>query len=134
MTTEPEEKRSKWPIVILIGSIVTMIAVFALGVHFSSQSKESGDPSAPTSVDSMEVLVSIFDFRYAPGNVSVPRGAVVTWVNDDKAQHTATERNSDWDTGVLSEGEGGDVKFTRPGTYSYYCTIHPYMEGSITVR
>jgi len=64
----------------------------------------------------------------------VPRGAEVTWVNDDKAPHTATERASVWDTRVLSEGESATLTFERPGTYNYYCTIHPYMAGSVTVR
>jgi plastocyanin len=118
----------------VVASVLAMIVTCGIGIQLSSTSDSGGSASAPTSVDSLEVLVSIFDFRYSPGNVSVPRGAEVTWVNDDKAQHTATERSSQWDTGALSEGESRAVTFTRPGTYSYYCTIHPYMEGTITVR
>jgi plastocyanin len=125
-------KRSRWPIIIVLASVVVLIVTFAVGVHFSSTSGTSD--SQPTSVDSMDVLIDIFDYRYHPADVSVPRGVEVTWVNDDKAQHTATERNSDWDTGVLGEGESVLIRFSRPGAYEYYCTIHPYMSARITVR
>lgn len=134
MTEEPGQKRSRWPLIIVVASVLAMIVTCGVGIQLSSTSDTGGSASAPTSVDSLEALVSISDFRYAPGNLSVPRGAEVTWVNDDKAQHTATERKSQWDTGALSEGESQVIKFTRPGTYSYYCTIHPYMEGTVTVR
>jgi plastocyanin len=126
-------KRSRWPIIIVLGSVVVLIVTFVVGVQFSSTSGTS-DSAQPTSVDSMDVLIDIFDYKYHPADVSVPRGAEVTWVNDDKAPHTATERNSDWDTGVLGEGEGVLIRFSRPGTYEYYCTIHPYMSAKITVR
>jgi len=133
VTQEPEEKRSRWPIIIVLASIAILIITFAVGVYFSSPSPEGG-AAQPTSVDSMEAQISIFDFSYRPGDLSVPRGAEVTWFNDDKVQHTATELGSEWDTGSLSEGDGAAVTFTRPGTYEYYCTIHPYMAGKLTVR
>jgi plastocyanin len=126
-------KRSRWPIIIVLASVVVLIVTFVVGVQFSSTSGTS-DSSQPTSVDSLDVLIDIFDYKYHPTDVSVPRGAEVTWVNDDKAPHTATERNSGWDTGVLGEGEGVLIRFSRPGAYEYYCTIHPYMSAKITVR
>ena len=133
MSDEPEPKRSRWPIVIVLASVVVLIVTFAVGVHFSSTS-ETSNSAQPTSVDSLDVLIDVFDYKYHPADISIPRGAEVTWVNDDKAPHTATERNSQWDTTVISEGEGVLIKFSRPGTYYYYCTIHPYMTGKLTVR
>lgn len=133
MFDEPEPKRSRWPIVIVLASVVVLIVTFAVGVHFSSTS-ETSNSAQPTSVDSLDVLIDVFDYKYHPADISVPRGAEVTWVNDDKVQHTATERNGQWDTTVLSEGEAIQIKFSRPGTYNYHCTIHPYMTGKLTVR
>jgi plastocyanin len=134
MTQDAGERRSRWPIAIVIASVLVLIGTFALGVHYSSTSETGGDSSAPTFVDSMDVLISIHDYKYAPAIISVPRGAEVTWVNDDKAPHTATERESAWDTQVLSEGESKTITFDSSDTYNYYCTIHPYMAGSISVR
>lgn len=133
MSDEPAPKRSRWPVIIVVVAMVVLIVTFAVGVRFSSTS-DTSDSTQPTSVDTLDVVIDIIDFKYRPADISVPRGAEVTWVNDDKAPHTATERNSQWDTGVLSEGEGVLIRFSRPGTYEYYCTIHPYMTGKIRVR
>ena len=133
MSDEFAPKRSRWPVIIVIVAMVVLIATFAVGVRFSGTSGTT-DSTQPTSVNTLDVVIDIIDFKYRPADISVPRGAEVTWVNDDKAPHTATERNSQWDTMVISEGEGVLIKFSRPGTYEYYCTIHPYMTATIEVR
>lgn len=133
MADEPAPRRSHWPIVIVLASVAALIVTFAVGVRFSSTS-DTSDSAQPTSVDSLNVQIGISGYKYHPADISVPRGARVTWVNNDKVQHTATERNSAWDTTVISEGEGAYIIFSRPGTYEYYCTIHPYMTGKLIVR
>ena len=81
------------------------------------------------------MTIDIHDFAYHPGNVSVPRGAEVTWLNDDKQDHTATEKDhAAWDTQIIHSGEPFTIRFDTPGTFKYYCTIHPYMVGTLTVR
>lgn len=133
MTEQAAPKRSRWPLVIVFLSVVVLIVTFIVGVQYSSTSDTDSDLE-PTSVDTLDVSIEITDFKYHPADISVPRGARVTWYNNDRAPHTATERSSEWDTGVLDQDEGKTVTFDRPGAYEYYCTIHPYMSARITVR
>jgi plastocyanin len=134
---EDEPKRSsRKPILIMVGAIVLMFVVGFIGIEFSTTSGGGSDESAgPTSVDDLGVTIDIHDFAYHPSNVSVPRGAQVTWLNDDNPDHTATEKNhAAWDTQIIHSGEPFTIEFDSPGTYQYYCTIHPYMVGTLTVR
>jgi len=61
-------------------------------------------------------------------------GAVITWLNDDNVDHTATDKNSAWDSTIIHSEESETLTLDTPGTYNYYCTIHPYMTGTLTVR
>jgi len=135
MTEELAPKRSRWPLIAVFVAVVVLIVTFAVGVHFSSTSGTSEGDNELVTVDTQDVLIDIKDYKYIPANISVPRGATVTWVNDDKVQHTATEKaGSAWDTQVIHEGQGVKITFDRPGTYQYFCTIHPYMTATLTVR
>jgi plastocyanin len=134
---EDEPKRSsRKPIAIMLGAIVVMIVVGFIGIQFSTTSDGSGDESAlPTSINDSQVTIDIQGYAYHPGNLSVPRGAKVTWLNDDNVVHTATEKGSAaWDTQIIHNGESKTIEFDSPGTFRYYCTIHPYMVGTLTVR
>jgi plastocyanin len=57
----------------------------------------------------------------------------VTWTNQDFAPHTATADDGSFDTGRLDQGETGSVTFDQPGTYTYTCTFHPNMKGTVVV-
>jgi plastocyanin len=135
VTDEPAPNRSKWPIIAVFVAVVVLIVTFITGVYFSSTTDSTGDDSQLVTIDAMEALIDIKDFAYHPANISVPRGALVTWANDDKVQHTATEKaHTEFDTQVIHEGESVAIKFTTPGVFQYFCTIHPYMTATITVR
>jgi plastocyanin len=77
--------------------------------------------------------VTIADFHFTPGATTVHVGETVTWTNDGPSSHTATARNGGFDTGVLAKGASASHTFTQPGTYTYYCKIHPFMHGTIVV-
>jgi plastocyanin len=76
-----------------------------------------------------EVLVAGFEFEADP--VRVRAGTAVTWRNADEAPHTATGRT--FDTGRLRLGEAGEVEFSEPGSYPYYCVFHRFMTGTVEV-
>ncbi len=90
--------------------------------------------SQALSVGGMSEQVDIRDFVFTPGNLRIPAGATVTWVNDDSAPHTATAKDGSWDTGTLKKGERGSVRFEKAGDYRYYCVIHPDMEARLRVE
>jgi plastocyanin len=77
------------------------------------------------------VEVSINDFAFDPESVTISTGDTVRWTNMDSANHTAT--GSTFDSGILEEGDSYEFTFTETGTFEYYCSIHPEMEGTVTV-
>lgn len=79
--------------------------------------------------------VDIRDYVYEPGNLQVPVGATVTWVNYDSVPHTATAKDGgDWDTGTFRKNESESITFDEPGEYLYYCTLHPQMVARLVVE
>ena len=81
-------------------------------------------------------VVTIEDFAFGPGTITVPRGTVVTWTNKDDEPHTVVASGADklWKSPALDEGESFSFTFDRPGTYSYFCTVHPRMQGTVVVQ
>lgn len=78
-------------------------------------------------------VVNIQDFAFNPQNLTIMLGDTVHWVNMDAAPHTATDGNGEFDSGTLNNGDSYDHIFMTPGTYNYICSIHPSMNGAITV-
>src|SRR5438874_13286079 len=76
---------------------------------------------------------TISDFKYTPGTVTVAVGESVTWTNEGPTGHSATADDGSFDTGVLSKGTTGSHTFTKAGTYTFHCTPHPFMHGTIVV-
>lgn len=77
--------------------------------------------------------VTIRGMAFDPASLTVARGATVTFVNADGPPHTATSDTGAFDTGRLATGSRAALTFSTPGTYPYYCAIHPMMKGVITV-
>ncbi len=70
---------------------------------------------------------------YLPANLTVKVGTTVTWVNHDAAPHTVTSTTGAFDSGNMPIVAVYKFTFTQPGTYSYYCTYHTWMKGSVVV-
>jgi plastocyanin len=78
--------------------------------------------------------VNIADFKYAPEKLTVQAGSKVTFVNTDKAAHTATAQDMSFDTKTLDRSAKRSVTLDKAGTYKYYCAFHRFMEGEIVVK
>jgi plastocyanin len=78
--------------------------------------------------------VAISGFAFSPSDLTINVGDRVTWTNSDAVAHTATATGGAFDTGDIGQGKSASVRFTRAGTYAYYCTPHPSMTGTIRVR
>jgi plastocyanin len=71
---------------------------------------------------------------FSPSSFAAKAGTTVTWVNKDSTGHTVTSVGSSlFDSGVIPLGGTFQFTFTQPGTYQYYCTIHPWMKGTVVV-
>ena len=77
--------------------------------------------------------VTIQDFAFAGGGTVAP-GAAVQVVNADSVAHTLTAEDRSFDTGTLDSGGRATITApTAPGTYRFFCAIHPSMQGTLTV-
>src|SRR5215216_2698913 len=85
------------------------------------------------------------DDFYDPSPATVTRSDSVTWINNDSVPHTATSGNPDnreasteaiFDTGIIGPGQSSkEITInSNAGTYEYYCTLHPYMKGQLTIQ
>ena len=72
-------------------------------------------------------------FYYQPKEVTIPNDTSLTWINQDSALHTATADNGSFDPGIIPIDFNATVEITGSGKLGYHCTIHPWMQGTITV-
>jgi plastocyanin len=76
---------------------------------------------------------TISDYKFTPGSLTIHVGDTVTWTNDGPSAHTATANDHSFDTGILQKAQSGSHTFSQAGTFAYFCTIHPFMHGTIVV-
>jgi plastocyanin len=79
--------------------------------------------------------VSEEDITFTPAEVTVSAGDTVTWTNNDSVDHDVTADSfSSGDPGGMAPGDTFEHTFEEAGTFDYVCTVHPGMEGSVTVE
>lgn len=99
----------------------------------SEETEATESEPAPSGEASKSEKVDIVEFTYQPDPVVVQIGGKVTWQNQDTAPHTATADDGNWDTGTIEKGKLGSATFKEPGTFTYFCEIHPTMKGTVEV-
>jgi len=95
------------------------------------QAQAQGDTTAATG---MPIAAAMIDFGFQPARIEVPAGTTVTWTNRGQVAHTVTANDRSFDTGDIESGGKASLTFTRPGTYPYHCTPHPFMKGVVGVK
>src|SRR5438876_2730433 len=76
----------------------------------------------------------IVSFAFEPAERSVPTGTTITWTNNSDRPHTVTDRGGTFDTNPIAPNTTGEITFSAPGVYHYFCRINPSkMNGIITV-
>jgi plastocyanin len=95
----------------------------------------SPSPVTPTATVTMPVGASnLRETAFAPNPLSVAIGTVVTFVNNDTTTHDATTIGSGFATGPIFAGRSASVTLATAGSFSYFCTIHPGMTGTLRVQ
>lgn len=122
----------------------TLAALIAVLVVVLSACSDTSDTDAgetttsdPSSVptDPVETRVGIENFQFVPGDLTVAVGTTVEWQNRATGtSHTTTADEGAWDSGTIEAGGSFSQTFDAPGTFSYFCAIHPQMTGTITVE
>jgi plastocyanin len=103
------------------------------GESSATTSEAGGNAPAPSGEAVRAAKVKIVEFVYGPDPVTVQVGGKVTWQNEDTAPHTATADDGSFDTGTIEQGKIKSETFKQPGTFTYFCEIHPTMHGTVEV-
>jgi len=94
-------------------------------------------PAASTQSAAIEPnTVAIDNFAFGPNSITVPVGTTVTWINQDDEPHTVVNTGNPrlFKSGALDTGNKFSFTFDKPGTYRYFCSLHPHMTGVIVVQ
>ncbi len=78
--------------------------------------------------------VDIKNDAFAPQTLIVAAGTTVTFTNDDDDAHTVTATDGSFDSKGLDTNGRWRHTFVKPGTYAYFCQLHPFMKGTIVVK
>jgi plastocyanin len=78
--------------------------------------------------------VKIDNFSFAPATLTVAAGTTVTWTNRDDIPHTVVSNDKVFKSKVLDTDEKFSYTFSEPGTYPYFCSVHPKMTGRVVVQ
>jgi plastocyanin len=91
---------------------------------------------APQTWSSSSDQIGIEDFAFGPPNLTIPAGTQVTWVNRDEEPHTvnSASKAAPFKSAALDTGDKFSFVFNQAGRYKYFCSIHPYMVGTIVVK
>ncbi|MGA3349212.1 MAG: cupredoxin family copper-binding protein [Candidatus Sulfotelmatobacter sp.] len=107
---------------------LAMPILIALLLMAGSPSVMADQPSA-ASAD-----VKIDNFSFGPQTITVGVGTTVTWTNRDDIPHTVVSTDGVFKSKVRDTDEKFSYTFTKAGTYSYFCSVHPKMTGTVIVR
>lgn len=78
--------------------------------------------------------VIIEALRYSPPTIEVNKGDTIVWRNKDPFPHTVTTQNRAFDSGQIAEGKSWKFKAKQSGEFTYICTLHPTMKGTLIVK
>ena len=101
-----------------LGAIILLVAI---GI--------AGSP-----VRAADTEVRIDNFTFNPKQITVKAGDTVTWVNHDDIPHTVASKIQAFRSKALDTDDKFSFTFATPGTYPYFCALHPVMTGTIVVE
>ena len=117
--------------ILYLNTLVLLVAAFVMVSCGKSSGYSNSNTTTPPPVSNS---VSIVNMSFSPATLTVTVGTTVTWTNNDGITHTVTSDVTGFDSGDITMGSKYSKVFSVAGTYSYHCTIHPTMKGTIVVK
>jgi plastocyanin len=120
-----------------MNTFITKIKIAALlcGITGFSLFAVAGEIKDASTGNAKENKIEIKDFAFNPQNITVKSGEKITWINRDEEPHTVVSVGKKFQR---SPGLDTDQEFSiiagAPGTYEYFCSVHPKMTGKIVVQ
>jgi len=100
----------------------------------SSSSPSPGPVTSTVTSTASQNSVAIQNYAFNPSTLTIQKGANVTWTNYDSVQHTVVSDSGAFSSPLLNKGDTYTFQFNTTGSFPYYCSIHPYMKGTIAVE
>ena len=100
----------------------------------AAQATPSPTQAEVTTAAATAPQVTVEQATFGPATLTIHVGATVTWVNHDSDLHTLTSTQGLFASPGLDSGDNFAYRFTTPGTYPYFCALHPHMKGTIIVQ
>ena len=113
------------------GGLAVVLALAFAGCTNPSSSATTGGGGGGNAPGG--TAVSISNFAFSPATISVKVGTTVTWTNNDSAPHTITADDGSFDSGEIAQGKSYSHAFSSAGTFTYHCSVHPFMKASVVV-
>jgi len=114
-----------------------MIVLTLLACEERAQGTAPGTQPLPAAADNQPAsaaMVKIDNFNFAPQTLTVNAGTTVTWSNGDDVPHNVVSTDKVFKSKTMDTDEKFSYTFTKPGTYNYYCSIHPRMTAAVVVK
>ena len=89
---------------------------------------------AARSAPATDAEVDIDQFTFLPQRITVKAGTTVTWINEDDVPHTIVSSSKVFKSKAHDTANKFSFTFTTPGTYDYFCSVHPHMTGAVVVE
>jgi plastocyanin len=114
----------------ILGLVAPMVVAAALLIGDTTGFTARAAQQVPSST----AEVKIDNFSFGPATLTVTPGTTVTWTNRDDIPHTVVSDDKVFKSKVLDTDEKFSFTFTKPGTYPYFCSVHPKMTGRVVVQ
>ena len=111
-------------------------AALLLALLLVTSTSLRAQPPEPGAADTANTAaVTIAGFAYSPEQLTIPLGTTVTWTNNDAAPHDVVSYDRFSIVSDLMEtGESFAQRFDEPGSFAYFCTLHPSMQAVVVVE
>ena len=118
-------KSGKWRLAMTAPALVAVALLITGSAGYLAQAQ-------PAQTSGTEVKID--NFSFGPAQLTVPAGTTVTWTNRDDTPHTVVSDDKLLKSRALDTDEKFSYTFAKPGTYPYFCSLHPKMTGKIVVQ
>jgi plastocyanin len=121
------KRRSVWIAGLAAVVMVAMVLLSAGSPNVTANTQQAASATSEVKID---------NFSFGPGTITVAVGTTVTWTNRDDIPHTVVSADDakTFKSKVMDTDEKFSFTFTKAGTYTYFCSVHPKMTGTVVVK
>lgn len=119
------KKNGMWITGFAASAMIALGSLMAGSTSLAASAEADGARSAEVSID---------NFSFGPAQLTVAAGTTVTWTNHDDMVHNVVSEEKLFKSKALDTDETFSYTFVKPGTYAYFCSLHPRMTGRVVVE